>query len=89
MFSCDVPPHDEENCSTNEAELNGAGEKERRTVLNELEKMMGVRQICHTVLRYIVDLQLVKHLVKNKKPLFSINLYVLTKIHSFCNILRL
>ena len=41
MFSCDVPPHDEENCSTNEAELNGAGEKERRTVLNELGKMMG------------------------------------------------
>ena len=68
MFSCDVPPHDEENCSTNEAELNGAGEKERCTVLNELEKMMGVRQISHTVLRYIVDLQLVKHLVKTKGP---------------------
>ena len=68
MFSCDVPPHDEENCSTNEAELNGAGEKEWRTVLNELEKMMGVRQIGHTVLRYIVDLQLVKHLVKTKGP---------------------
>ena len=49
MFSCDVPPHDEENCSTNEAELNGAGEKERCTVLNELEKIMGVRQIGHTV----------------------------------------
>ena len=57
MFSCDVPPHDEENCSTNEAELNGAGEKERCTVLNELEKMMGVRQIGHTVLRYIVAIK--------------------------------
>ena len=51
MFSCDVPPHDEENCSTNEAELNGAGEKERCTVLNQLEKIMGVRQIGQTVLR--------------------------------------
>ena len=52
MFSCDVPPHDEENCSTNEAELNGAGEKEWCTILNELEKMMEVRQISHTDVRY-------------------------------------
>ena len=40
MFSCDVPPHDEENCSTNEAELNGAGEEERCTILNKLQKAM-------------------------------------------------
>ena len=55
MFSCDVPPHDEENCSTNEAELNGAGKKERCTVLNELGKMMGVREIGDTVFSYIVE----------------------------------
>ena len=36
MFSCDVSPHDEENCSTNEAELNGAGEEEGAAALMQV-----------------------------------------------------
>ena len=31
-----MPPHDEENGRADEAELNGAGKQEGRTVLNQL-----------------------------------------------------
>ena len=34
MLSCNMSPHDEENGGTDEAELDGAGEEERCTVLN-------------------------------------------------------
>ena len=36
-----MSPHDEEHRSTDEAELYGAGEEERCTVLNQLEKLEG------------------------------------------------
>ena len=43
MFSCDMPPHDEENGRADEAELNGAGKQEGRTVLNQLGR--NVKQV--------------------------------------------
>ena len=36
-----MSPHDEENGGTDEAELDGAGEEERCTVLNQLQKSKG------------------------------------------------
>ena len=44
MFCRDMPPHDEENGRADEAELNGAGKQEGRTVLNQLGRNVKQQQ---------------------------------------------